>query len=406
MEEKISLYELQQRVKCALEPLSAAYVWVTAEISEAKRNASGHWYFELADYDSSGTSVSAKARAVMWSRSAAMLIPFFETSTGVSLSAGMHVLLKVQVQYSVIYGLSLNIMDIDPSYTVGEAELQRRKVIERIVQEGMMDMNSSLELASLPKKIAVISSETAAGYRDFVKHLQENEYGISFYVRLYPAPMQGTEAPAGIIAALEAVADDAGEGADYDAVVIIRGGGSVLELSCFDDYLLAANIAQFPLPVLTGIGHDHDFHVADMTAHTHFKTPTAVADFIIGLYAEQAVVLENLYNRAKNAISRRISDNLNFLARSADRLRNAAERLIYEKRNALQMLELRINAANPSGLLSRGFLIAAKENGERIRSVNDIAEKETVKLIFEDGFAELVVKRREIKQRKDDLSGQ
>lgn len=404
MEEKISLYELQQKVRCALEPLSASLVWVTAEISEVKRNASGHWYFELADYDNSGTSVSAKARAVMWNRSAAMLIPFFETSTGARLSAGMHVLLKVQVQYSVVYGLSLSILDIDPSYTVGEAELQRRKIIERIEREGMMDMNSSIELPLLPKKIAVISSETAAGYRDFVKHLTENEYGISLYLKLYPAPMQGVEAPAGIVAALDAIARDTDAGAGYDAVVIIRGGGSVLELSCFDDYLLAINIAQFPLPVLTGIGHDHDFHVADMTAHTYFKTPTAVADFLIDLYTEQMAVLENLYSRAKSAISRRIGDRLNFLERSTFRIKNAASKLVFEKRNALQMLELRINAANPADLLKRGFLIAAKENGERIRSVNDITENETVRLIFKDGFAELVVKNKNTgHERKNEI---
>ncbi len=392
MEQKITLYELQQMVKDAIEPLSCGYMWVTAEISEVKRNAgSGHWYLELVDYTSPGSGITAKARAMIWSRSAAMLIPFFKSSTGSLPEAGMHVLLKVQVQYSVIYGLSLNIVDIDPSFTVGALEMQRQQVIQRLQQEGMFDMNGGLELPLLPKKIAVISSETAAGYRDFMKHLLENEYGISIYTKLYPAPMQGGEAPDGIINVLEQIAADAESGENYDAVVLIRGGGSVIELSCFDDYNLAINIAQFPLPVLTGIGHDHDFHIADMVAHTHLKTPTAVADFIVELYLEQSAVIESLFDRAQTALSRKIAEQQTVLIRIADRVKNATMRLITERMNTLQMLELRMNAASPQQILNKGFAIVAASSGERIRSVQDVAVDGIIKIILKDGTVKVRV---------------
>ncbi len=392
MEQKITLYELQAMVKDAIEPLSHNYMWVTAEISEVKRNAgSGHWYMELVDYNGSGNAVAAKARATIWSRSAAMLIPFFESTAGSPLTAGMHVLLKVQVQYSPVYGLSLNITDIDPSFTVGALELQRQQVINRLQQEGMFDINSSLELPLLPKRVAVVSSETAAGYRDFMKHISQNEYGFTIYTKLYPAPMQGNEAPDGIINVLEQIAADVESGENYDAVVIIRGGGSVIELSCFDDYNLAINIAQFPLPVLTGIGHDHDFHIADMVAHTYLKTPTAVADFLIDLYLEQSAVVESLFARAQAALSRKIAEQQTALLRLTDRLKNSTIRLIAERRNALQMLELRINAASPQQILNKGFAIVAASSGERIRSVQDVAVDDVIKIILKDGTVKVRV---------------
>ena len=397
MDEKITLYELLERVKKAVDELARNSVWITAEISEVKRNASGHWYLELADYSKEGSEVVAKAKGMIWSRSAAMLIPFFEISTGSSLKAGMHVLLKVQVQYSVMYGLSLNITDIDPSFTVGELELNRQRVIKKLQQEGMFGLNAELQLPSIIKRIAIVSSATAAGYRDFMKHLGGNSYGLGFYTKLFEAPMQGDDAPMGIIEALGQIAESGQSGESFDLVVIIRGGGGVLELACFDDYDLALTIAQFPLPVYTGIGHDHDFHVADMVAHTYFKTPTAVADHIIELNMQQVALLEMLCNRMKLALWGKINDKLNYLLRCSDRLQSAASRVLANEYAKLDLLEYKVKSQDPQHILNKGFAIVADSNGERIVSIDDVCSGDSIKLIMKDGVVELsgiIIKRK------------
>lgn len=391
MEDKISLLELQEKIKGAVDAAVPETVWVTAEISEMKGNTGGHCYLDLVDYNGQSGAVAAKARAIIWSRGAAMLIPFFKSATGSDLCAGMHVLLKVQVQYSVAYGLTLNVLDVDPSFTVGELELQRQRIIQRLQQEGMFDVNTSLELPVLPKRLAVISSQTAAGYRDFMKHLHENESGFSFYTQLFPAPMQGNDAPQGIIRALEQIAAETSAGSRYDAVVIIRGGGGAIELACFDDYDLALNIAQFPLPVLTGIGHDHDFHVADMVAHTHLKTPTAVADYILDLYLQQAGLLESLHRRAVVALSYKINNRYNDLLRYADRLKSSIASLIVEKKNKLQLVEYKLHSLNLQEVLNKGFVIVADKKGKRAVSVDDIPDTGTIRLIMKDGTVEMTV---------------
>lgn len=391
MEEKISLCQLQKILKNAVDNAVKGFVWITAEIGEVKCNSSGHWYLELVDYDKDGKSVGARARATIWSRTAAMLIPFFTTTAGAPLSAGMHVLLKVQIQYSAIYGLSLNVTDLDPSYTVGELELERQRVIKRLEEEGMFGLNQQLLLPTLPARIAIISSATAAGYRDFMKHISEVESGISIHTELFPAAMQGDAAPQEIIAALERIAESLSGRECYDAVVIIRGGGSAIELSCYDDYELALNIAQFPLPVLTGIGHDHDIHVADLVAHTFFKTPTAVADFIISLYLEQVAKVEALWQRCRMAMTAMIVAEENRFARFADRLKNSCRQLVSDKENKLNFVEFKINALNPHQVLERGFALVADGNGERIVSVKDIPESGKLKLFMGDGVVELEI---------------
>ncbi len=392
MDEKISLSELQERIKQAVDRLSGNHVWITAEISEVKRNANGHWYLELADYSSSSGTLTAKARAVIWSRSAAMLIPFFETAAGSPLMSGMHVLLKVLVQYSPVYGLTLNITDIDPSFTVGELEMQRQRVIKRLQQEGMFGVNSSLDMPLLPRRIAVISSETAAGYRDFLRHLHENEYGFRFSAKLFSAPMQGNDAPQGIVEALDSVLESVSGGEQFDAVVVIRGGGGALELACFDDYELALNIAQFPLPVVTGIGHDHDFHVADMVAHTYLKTPTAVAGYFIDCRLQQAAILDSFGKRMKMAVSGKINAQKNYIARCADRLANSALRITEREKGRLKMLGMLLEARDPYNILDKGFAIVADSSGKRIGSVSEILEGERIKLMLKDGVVELSVK--------------
>lgn len=400
MEKGISLYELQQRVKEAVDGAMKELLWVSGEISEFKQNSNGHCYMELVDYNSDQGVVAARARAVVWSRNAAMLLPYFKTLTGSELAAGMKILVKVQVQYTPLYGLSLNILDIEPTFTVGEAEINRRKVIGRLESEGMFGLNALRPLAALPRKIAVISSATAAGYRDFVRHLSNNECGAAFYIKLFKSPMQGADAPGGIIASLYKIADELEQGEEYDAVAIIRGGGSVLDLASFDDYNLALHIAQFPIPVLTGIGHDHDCHVADLVAYRFLKTPTAVADYIVELYAVQHARIERLALRAVSA-AREIVDRR---GRELDLFRanlvHAARAILEREKSRLALAEYKIGALNPAALLEKGYAVVADSQGRRIMSAGELPESGQIRLFMKDGIARLQIRVIDITENK------
>jgi exodeoxyribonuclease VII large subunit len=278
-----SLYELLGGVKMSLKSSLPPSFWVTAEISELKVNYSGHCYLELIEKDASGESIRAKARATIWASVYRMIQPYFETATRSKLAAGMKVMVKASVEFHELYGFSLNITDIEPSYTVGEMALKKQEIINRLIAEGVFEMNKSQYLADLPGRIAVVSSKTAAGFGDFMDQLLHNNYGYKFQVKLFPAVMQGAEAEQSIIAALDAVFE---QEELFDLVVIIRGGGAQSDLNCFNSYWLAYHICQFPLPVLTGIGHEQDETIADLVAHTRLKTPTAVAEFLIGIFRQ------------------------------------------------------------------------------------------------------------------------
>ena len=386
MEEKLTLLDLQEKIKRGIEGAVPGAVWVTAEIGELNNHYSGHCYLDLIDYKEGGRGVAAKARGVIWSNVWRMLKPYFETTSGVRLEKGLHVLLKAQVSFSPVYGLSLNILDIDPSFTVGELELRRQKTIERLKGDGCMEMNPSLQLPALPRRIAVVSAETAAGYRDFMKQLHQNENGFRFCTELFAAQMQGDDAPQSIISALERIAERADE---FDVAIIIRGGGAAMDLVCFDDYNLALNIAQFPLPVITGIGHDHDFHIADMVAHTWLKTPTAVADFFVGLFVEQEQYIMYLFQRISLTLTQKISAERQKLALLHNSMVQGAANLVSNGRRSLDMLQLRINAANPAKILGNGFAIVAVD-GKRA-SVEDIREGCRVRMVLADGTVEFVV---------------
>ena len=276
MEQKLTLLELNQWIKDALSDAIPGTVWVVAEISELKENRNGHCYLELVEKQ--GNDIIARGRATIWSYTYRILKPYFETTTGRFFTHGIKVLVQVSVEYHPAYGLSLNIKDIDPAYTVGDMALQRKEIIERLQNEGVFDMNKELELPLVPQKIAVISSKTAAGYQDFINQLENNSQGIRFYTHLFEAYMQGSEAVPSIMAALDRIF----EYEDFfDAVAIIRGGGATADLSSFDNYDLAFHVTQFPLPVITGIGHEKDDTIIDLVAHTRMKTPTAVAEFFI-----------------------------------------------------------------------------------------------------------------------------
>lgn len=275
---KITLTELQLIIRDSIYLALPDMYWVIAEISEMKENYNGHCYLELIEKQPDDRNIRARARAVIWSNRYRFLKPFFENVAGESLREGLKVLVRVRVEYHEIYGLSLVISDIDPSFTLGDLAVKRQMILKRLEEEGVLGMNRELEFPRFPQRIAVISSRSAAGYTDFIKHISENSYGYVFYTALFEAAMQGTETETSIIEALDRIAEKIEL---FDVIVIIRGGGSQTDLSWFDNYNIAYYITQFPLPVLTGIGHEKDLSVTDIVAYKALKTPTAVADFLI-----------------------------------------------------------------------------------------------------------------------------
>lgn len=391
MEEKnpIGLLALQEQVKRHLEDHFFESVWLQAEISELKQNPSGHCYLTLVEKDPGSNALLARASAVVWASTWRMVKPYFEAQTGRSLAPGLSVLVRVQVSYSVLYGLSLVIYDIDPSFTVGELELARQRTIARLEAEGMFDMNAQLSLPLLPRRLAVVSSPTAAGWRDFRRQLEGNEYGFRFRLQLFPAVMQGDAAPESIIGALDQIAAEADS---FDAVLILRGGGGAMDLVCFDDYELAVNVAQFPLPVLTGIGHDHDFHIVDMVAHTHVKTPTALADWLLDRFSGEAWRLDTLVQRLHLAVRTHAAAQLGALEALKIRLVHAVLDRHADALHALDLLERRVEAADPRRALDRGFLIALKD-GHRTDRAAAFTPGDRLTLLFRDGSVEAEVSK-------------
>jgi len=273
-----TLYELNKNIQNSIKLAFANSIWIKAEIAQIKENYSGHCYMELVEKDVKSDKIIAQAKATIWANVFKILKPYFETTTGRKITEGLNVLICVKIDFHEVYGFSLNVIDIDPAFTVGDLALKKAEIVRKLKEEGIFDMNKELELPLVSTRIAIISSETAAGYTDFVTHLLDNVYNYVFGIKLFPAIMQGDKAESSIIEALDKIN---AEGNNFDLVAIIRGGGSQLDLSCFDRFELALNVAQFPLPVITGIGHEQDDSIVDMVAHTRLKTPTAVADFII-----------------------------------------------------------------------------------------------------------------------------
>jgi len=310
--EKITLFELNQKIKEVLSRSFQSSFWVIAEISEIKENSSGHCYLELIQKDEQQDYPKAKARATIWAYTYRMLKPYFETTTGRPLSAGLKVLIQADVVFHEVFGYSLNIVDIEPNYTLGDIEQKRREAIEKLIQDGVFDMNKGLQIPILPKKVAVISSASAAGLQDFVNQIETNQFGYKIEYRLFPAIMQGDAAENSIISALNEIYELQSK---FDMVAIIRGGGSQADLSCFDSYWLAAHVAQFPLPVLTGIGHEKDTSVVDLVAHTKLKTPTALAEFILNKFIEADSLANEQKERLEQLVEDIIADQNYFLER-------------------------------------------------------------------------------------------
>ena len=384
--EHIDLLELQNRLKQGIEGLFSSRIWIKAEISAVKARTGGHCYMELSQSDDKG--LVAKASAIIWSSRFRFIAPYFESVTGSPLKEGMTVLVEVQVNYSQLYGMSLIINDIDPEYSLGVRALERQKTIERLQAEGLMDLQKELALASLPYRIAVISAEDAAGYRDFIRHLHENPYGFAFETVLYPALMQGVDCPDSIIAALDAVNESEEK---YDVVMILRGGGAKLDLACFDDYDLAAVIAQYPLPVLTAIGHDQDHHVCDMVAYEYLKTPTALADFLLEMYEDEDARLSSFASRMRLAFTGRLAAMETTVSKLNVRIRNASVTKVSLCESSLELLRTRIEAADPRSILKRGYALATDADGVVLKGVGGRISGDKVSVMFADGAMDCVV---------------
>ena len=384
--EHIDLLELQNRLKQGIELLFPSRIWIKAEISAVKARSGGHCYMELSQSDSKG--LTAKASAIIWSSRYRFIAPYFESVTGSPLQEGMTVLVEVQVNYSQLYGMSLIINDIDPEYSLGVKELERQRTIERLQKEGLMGLQKELPMSALPYRLAVISAEDAAGYRDFMRHLHENPYGFSFETELYPALMQGVDCPSSIIAALDSINDSQ---EIYDVVLILRGGGAKLDLACYDDYDLAAVIAQYPLPVITAIGHDQDYHVCDMVAHEYLKTPTALADFILEIYEDEDARLSSFATRMKIAFTGRLAAMDAALVNLQGRIRNGAVMKLSLCESKVELLRTRIESSDPRKILERGYALATDADGVVMKGVVNRAKGDKVSVVFADGTIDCIV---------------
>ena len=297
--ETLSLYELNALVRQALERQVSATYWVQAELSDVRVNASGHCYVEFVQKSPRGNALVAKARGNIWANVFQMLKPYFEEATGQAFAPGIKVLVCVSVSFHELYGYSLTVHDIDPAYTLGDLAQRRREILRQLEEEGVLTLNKELPMPPLPQRVAVISSPTAAGYGDFRHQLEHNPRGYYFQVELFPAVMQGDAVEETVLDALDRINARL---AEFDVVVIIRGGGATSDLSGFDTYMLAAACAQFPLPIITGIGHERDDTVLDSVAHTRVKTPTAAAEHLIARMDEAADRLYTLAARLQQAV--------------------------------------------------------------------------------------------------------
>lgn len=386
--EFIDLFEFQTRLKEGIESLFPKRLWLKAEVSAIKARNGGHCYLELSQSNENG--LIAKAGAVIWSSRFRFIAPYFESVTGSPLQEGMSILVEVQPSYSQLYGFSLVINDIDPEFSLGIRELERQKTIERLQNEGLMELQKELMLPYLPYRLAVISAEDAAGYRDFVRHIAENPYHFKVELDLFPALMQGKECPESIVAAMDRVLEAEVE---YDAVLILRGGGSKLDLACYDDYNLAAVIAQFPLPVLTAVGHNQDFHVCDMVAHEYVKTPTALADYILDIYQDEDERISALETRMRLAMTNRLYREEALLDSLAARVKGAFQLKIAAMEANLNMLQARIEAADPRRILQRGYVLATDADGVVLKGVAGRSEGDRVSMMFADGVLDCTVTR-------------
>ena len=348
---------IEDLIACETEP---SY-WVRAEIASVSEKG-GHCYLDLVEKAETGL-LAAKLRATCWANVYALLRPYFEQETGSRLQPSMQVLVEVELAFHAVYGLSANVINIDPKYTIGDLARQRQETINRLQQDGVMELNKALELPTIVRRLAVISASSAAGYGDFCHQLAEG--GYQFDTILFAAVMQGDNAAQSIMAALNTIA---AQEEDFDAVVIIRGGGATTDLTCFDDYNLCNHCAQFPLPIITGIGHTRDVSVLDLVAFRALKTPTAVAQFFIGGRDREAQRIKDLRHR----------------------LQQTAERQILIRRHKLEMLAQTIKMLSPERIYRLGYSLATV-NGKPVRSTADLQKGDLLTTHLQDGQVQSII---------------
>lgn len=419
----LTLYELNGLVRQTLRLTLDTPYWVCAEISELRVNR--HCYIELVQKDDYGSSMIAKARAQIWASRWSMLSAVFERATGQRLAPGLQVMVQVEVTFHELYGFSLNIIDIDPAYTLGDIAKRRREIMQQLREEGVIDMNKELPLPRLLQRVAVISSASAAGYGDFCNQLHGNRRGLAFVTQLFQASMQGANTDVSIIAALDRIAAQADL---WDIVVITRGGGATSDLNCFDSLELAENVAQFPLPIITGIGHERDDTVIDMVAHTRVKTPTAAAEFLIHHQEMELDTLENLYesilseaasmlseenNRLKTLSSQLPLISSQFTAKARlhlvqllnsvesmcsqitaredrrlaaldNKLPMLAPMLLSREKARLEVADVKISSADPQRILNLGFSIT-RIKGKAVRNASCVKEGDVITTTLASG---------------------
>ncbi len=432
MEEALTLYELNNLVKLKISESFPSEYWMQAELGEVREHSSGHCFVEFVQKNERGNGLVAKARGTIWSNVYRMLKPYFEKETGQSFVAGLKVMVQVTVEFHELYGYSLTVIDIDPTYTVGDMARKRKEILDRLQQDGVLSLNKELDLPRVVQRIAVISSPTAAGYGDFCHQLEHNSQGFVFYVRLFPALMQGEGTEDSIISALNRIYE---EQELWDVVVLIRGGGATSDLSCFDTYELASNCAQFPLPVLVGLGHERDETVLDFVAHTSVKTPTAAAVFLIDRIqdfadaldevmerlssfsrqrmTEEKMRLQGLSMRLPTRVVQYISDEKLRMQKCENRLKQASSmkvekekyRMMYlgqklpmalkqlfdREKHRLQMLEQKTESASPERILSRGYSLTLKD-GKAVTDATVLKEGDSLVSRFARGQSLSIVK--------------
>jgi exodeoxyribonuclease VII large subunit len=378
-------------------------VWVRAEIGELHENSYGHCYMELIEKDENSDNLLAKIKANCWASVYGLLKPYFENATGQAFRAGLKVLLSVTVEFHPVYGLSLTVRDIEPTFTIGEMAARRMQIIRRLEADGIVEMNKQLPLPLLLQRLAIISSPTAAGYGDFCDQLKNNPGKFVFYTRLFPAIMQGEQAESSIIAALEKIFRHVEL---FDAVVIIRGGGATTDLSCFDSYELAVNCAQFPLPIIAGIGHQRDVSILDLVAHSTLKTPTAVAEFLIDRLQEAEnstkYTVSNIYSFSKNFLDasfREINEKQMLIRhvlrnslmrkhheinRQENRLKTDVRMKLLREQNRLTLMEKSIETHSPAFMLKYGYSFTTFQ-GKKVFSVHEVKSGDRIQTFLHDG---------------------
>ena len=426
--ERVTLLELNLLVREVIECEMPNEYWVEAELSEC-RESHGHCFLELIQKDERSATPVAKASARCWASKWMIIRPYFERTTGQQLHAGMKVLLKVKAQFHEAYGFSWMVTDIDPTYTLGDMARKRQEIISQLKTEGVFDLQKELRLPLFCQHIAVISSETAAGYGDFCNQLADNPYGFQFQTQLFPAIMQGEEIEQSIINALNRIYN-----CQFDCVVIIRGGGATSDMSGFDTLALAENVANFPLPIITGIGHDRDECILDMVSHTRVKTPTAAAAFLVDHliqvldaindaqdrlthYAQQklstlntqlsmiAETLPRIFSTVKTRHEARLDTIATSLANLAQQrilhsqfsildleksLPILLDRHLMAEKHRLQLIEEKARSLDPTLLLKRGYSITL-HNGKAVRHVKELQDGDTIETRLADGSIHSVV---------------